>query len=113
MNTRSLYDRVCLTCPVDQNAFVAYFNDTVQSLISHYDMKYVYEDGISSGEISHINDMSGVRDVYADCIADNIMYLISGNDDRKVDFVNKADLAYKTVWREMSKNRRKYGDRWM
>lgn len=113
MNTRSVYDRVCLTNPVEQNKFVQFFNDSVRSLVGVYDSKYVFEeDTCDYSEIMHINDMSGVRDIYAECITDNVLYLVSGDNQKRVDFVNKADMAYKTVWRTFAKYRRRHGEIW-
>lgn len=112
MNTRSIYDRVCLTNPVDQNKFIQFFNDAVRFLVSNYDDKYVFEKDSEYSEIHHINDMSGVRDIYADSIVDGIISFITMDEMKKGDFYTKAELAYKKVWREFAKYRRRHGDRW-
>ena len=118
MNIRAVYDRVNLTYPVGQNEFIAYFNDSVRSLAARYDAKFVFDrdedaEPQAFAEAESISGVSGVRQAYADCIADNILYLISGDEKHKVDFVNKCDMAYKTVWRSFAKGRRRYGDRWI
>lgn len=112
MNTRSVYDRVCLTSPVDQNKFIQYFNDAVRYLVSNYDDKYVFEKDTDYSEIQHINDMSGVRNVYFDCIIDGVISSVAKDEGKKAAFVSKADLAYKKVWRGFAKYRRRHGDVW-
>ena len=37
---------------------------------------------------------------------DNILFLASGNPDRKTDYVQEAEDAYKTVWRTRARNRK-------
>ena len=47
-----------------------------------------------------------IYDEYRAAICNNLLYLITGDSDRKTDFVNEADFAYKTVYaRRMSRKR--------
>lgn len=103
MNTIALYDRVCLTAPLSPKEFVAYFNDTVTELITMFGDKYVCDGEYT--ELVSVNDGSNVYDMYSDAIVNNIIFLKTGNTDRKTDFLYKANKAYQYYWHKSIKKK--------
>lgn len=98
MNLYPMYKRIMLDCPITQKEFVAGFNDTVETLCAIYGEKHVC--GISAASpCTDIYSQSTVLGLYADAILDNIRYLKTKNNDRRVDFLAKAEYAYKTLSR--------------
>jgi hypothetical protein len=57
-----------------------------------------------------INDDFPVKDEYRNAILSNILFLVTGNSDHKVDYVAEAEYAYKTVWREATKKLKLVGE---
>jgi hypothetical protein len=96
MNTLALYDRVNLTAPLSKPEFIAFFNDSTAYIVAKYGEKYACDGKYT--ELSKVEDGSNINSLYSDAIADNIVFLKTGNVDRKTDFVEKAGNAYKTVW---------------
>lgn len=103
MNTIALYDRVNLTASLSPSEFVAYFNDSVKYLVASYGEKYVCDGEYT--ELVKFNDGSNVFDLYSDAICDNIVFLKTGNADRKTDFLHKADQTYKYYWHKSIKKK--------
>lgn len=119
MNVIDIYERVTLTTALSQPRFVHYFNDTVAYLISKYRPRYVLhsKDGSSFSPVSSVNDTTDVRDEYADCIIDNIIFLETGNVDRRTDFIAKSEYTYDSVWNDAVRgatltNRCRWTPRW-
>ena len=98
MDTTALYDRVNRTASLSKPEFVAFYNDSVIYLVSRYREKYVC-DGKHT-KLARPDDGSNVYEYYSDAILNNIIYLKTNNADRKTDFIQEADSAYKTIWNE-------------
>lgn len=97
MYIRDIYEAVLVDTPCSQPKFLSYLHITVQFLISKYGMKYVV------GQSSYVKPASldtdiPVDDMYFTALVDNIAYMVSKNEDRKVDFVEEAENAYRAVW---------------
>lgn len=100
MNVKSLYDTVVLTNPCSHNTFLTHVDTTIRSLISRYGMNYVCAGGYERAK--SVEDAVSVYDEYYSAILDNVLYLLTGDDSHKVDYVNDADNGYKAVWRRKS-----------
>ena len=96
MNTLALYDRVNLTAPLSKPEFIAFYNDSATYIVAKYGEKYTCDGKYT--ELSKVEDGSNINNLYSDAIADNIVFLKTSNTDRKTDFVEKANNAYKTIW---------------
>ena len=97
MNIKSLYDTVVLEAPCSHNQFLTHLDTTVRTLIAQFGMNYVIERG-TYGIPRYIDSDIPVYEAYYPAICDNIRFLLTGNGDRKTDYVSEADSAYKTVW---------------
>lgn len=105
MNIKSLYDTVTLDTPCSHNQFLTHLDVTVRTLIAQYGMNYVIDCGIYGVPRSIDNDIP-VFEAYYPAICDNIRFLLTGEDDRKTDYVSEADSAYKTVWKFKANGKR-------
>jgi len=99
-------------CGISQREFVDYFNSSVSFLSARYGVLFVSANSEDVLPISDERSPCPVKSVYLDAIGDNIEYLKSGDENRRVDFVAKSEYAYRTVWRERIKNKKIKGDIW-
>lgn len=109
---KKLFETVRARCGITQREFVDYFNSSVSFLSARYGVAFVSASGEGISPISDERSPCPVKAVYLDAIGDNIEYLKSGDENRRVDFVAKSEYAYRTVWRERIKNKRIKGDAW-
>ena len=113
MNIKSLYDTVVLSSPCEHNKFLTHLDTTVRTLIAQFGMSYVIERG-TYGIPRYIDSDISVYEEYYPAICDNIRFLITGDIDRKTDYVSEADAAYRSVWSKKVRGRRivdrRYGD---
>ena len=105
-------DSVLVQMLVSQREFVEFFNSSVSFLQARYGDEYVAAEGSTLRPITDENSPSPVHDIYIDGIADNIEYLKSGEEARRVDFIAKSEYAYRTLWRSRVKKKRVKGDVW-
>lgn len=97
MYIRDVFEVVQVDTPCSQPKFLSYLHGTVQFLISKYGKKYVIGDAAYTKPASLEADIP-VDEMYFMAVADNIAYMVSGNENRKVDFVEEAENAYRAVW---------------
>ncbi|MBQ7011938.1 MAG: hypothetical protein IJN63_09560 [Clostridia bacterium] len=109
---KQLFASVRERCGVTQREFVEYFNSSVCFLRARYGDEYITADGTDAHLIADENSPSPIYEVYLDGIADNIVYLKSGDEARRVDFIAKSEYAYRTLWRSRVKNKRVRGESW-
>lgn len=104
MNIKSLYDTVVLRSPCSHNEFLTHLDTTVRTLSAQYGMSYVVKSG-TYGIPRYIDSDIPVYDEYYPAICDNILFLLTGDGDRKTDYVAEANAAYKSVWSAKAKGR--------
>jgi hypothetical protein len=98
MYVKDIFEAVQVDTPCSQPKFLSYLHITVQFLLSKYGERYVA--GNSQYVKPALLDVDiAVDDAYFAALVDNIAYMVSKNEDRKVDFVEEADSAYRTVYR--------------
>lgn len=97
MYVKDIFEAVQVDTPCSQPKFLSYLHITVQFLISKYGAKYVVGKSTWTKPLSLDTDIP-VEEAYFTAIVDNIAYMVSKNEDRKVDFVEEADNAYRSVW---------------
>lgn len=98
MNVKDLYDAVKLRTSCSQNEFLTYFDQSVRSLIAEYRAPYVVLKARIYGKPRSVSEDVPVYDEYYTAILNNILFLLTGDTDRKTDFVAEAVAAYKSVW---------------
>lgn len=106
MNTKSIYDTVVLRSPCSHNQFLTYLDSTVRSLCALYKKNYVITKDNVWGVPVSINSDIPVYDEYFTAVCSNILYLLTGDTDRKTEFVAESDSAYLAVWSEKSRSKR-------
>lgn len=110
MNVKDLYDAVRLRTPCSQNEFLTHFDQTVRTLIAQYRVPYVVLKARIYGKPRSVGDDVPIYDEYYSAILNNVLFLLTGDIDRKSDFVAEAVAAYKSVWSEKSRGL-KFADR--
>ena len=99
------------TVAIDESSFIMYLNETVNELIGKYRPRYVILPDTVYNEIDNldairINAPINIYGIYSQCVTENIIYLINGDQNRKTDFINHAEQAYLTIYREICKGLR-------
>jgi len=89
---------------VDESSFIMYLNDTIMELIAKYRPRYVILPDTAFTDVERIDDTLNVYNIYSQSIAENIIFLINSDPNKKNDFINHAQQAYITVYRELCKN---------
>lgn len=97
MYVKDLFEAVQVDTPCTQPKFLSYLHITIQNLIAKYGDAYVT--GRSSYHKALVLDTDiAVADAYFPAIVSNIAFMVSGNEARKVDYVEEADSAYRAVY---------------
>lgn len=107
MTTKELYDRINAETICTEPNFIRALDTTVRTLETMYGKKYVY--ATSYQKPMTIRDDISVYDEYFPAIVDNILFLVTKDTDRKTDFINEAEYAYKAVWGAMVHGKRFMG----
>ena len=106
MIVQEVYDKVTLSADCHQADFLTHFDTSVRAILAKYGSKYVLLPESQYTRPSGIYDTVPVYEEYMNAIVDNILFLLTGNPDRKTDYVAEADDAYKTVWHEKMRGKR-------
>ena len=94
MNVKDLYDTVILTSDCSHNTFLTHLDTTINYLVGKYGVSKVIQGGAGYQRPRTVDTDIPIYDEYRAAICDNLLYLITGDSDRKTDFVNEADFAY-------------------
>lgn len=111
MKTETVYEYVCKIKAVPQDRFFAALNYTVRELVSKFGADIVMESSVIY-DIVRLKDSTGVREEFSDALIDNILYLLTGDADRKTDFTAHAQYAYHTVWNEKNRGKGRRKEKW-
>lgn len=111
MDARNVFERVNFTATVNQNAFLAFLNDTISELKAKFGDKYIFISDASPEIINTIDDGMNIYDDYYLPLVDNVLYMVTNDDKHKTDFVNHAKAAYQAVWRKVHPARERYRER--
>lgn len=103
MIIKELYEKAVHEGQSSQAKFMAHLDTTVRALIARYGAKYVLlRNQVYQRPVS-IEDEIPVYEEYFPAVLDNIRFLASGNTDRKTDYVQEAEDAYKAVWASLTR----------
>lgn len=106
MILKELYENVTHVQACSQDEFMSHVDTTVRALLARYDKEYVLLPKEVWIKHININDDLPVREEYFVAIRDNVLFLLTGNGDRKTDFVNEAEDAFKTVWKHKMRGKK-------
>ena len=105
MDLITLYDRVVQTLPLDTNAFMSHLNSTIDEFYAQYDEKYILTPGATKVYATSMDDGLNIYSEYTSAIVDNILYLASGDANKKTDYQAHVQMAYKRVWKRYHSER--------
>lgn len=97
MYVKDIFEVVQVDNPCSQPKFFSYLYTTMQLLVAKYSNRYV-TGGIPITRPDTLDMEIPVEDAYFPAIVDNIAYMVSGNEGRKIDYVEEAENAYRAVY---------------
>lgn len=110
MNIKHIYDAVKLNLPnCSQNEFLTALDQSVRTYIGAFKMPYVVVKGQTYGRPSSVDEDIPVYEEYFAALLNNVLFLISGDTDRKTDSISEAENAYRAVWSMRSRGKRFVG----
>lgn len=105
MSILEIFEKVNLIMPLEQRRFFNYFADTVSELQSLYP-GFVIKADTEYTPPKALTDENVVLPLYHNAIVENIVFLASGEESRKGEFLRKSRDAWLAYWNENAKGRR-------
>ena len=114
MTILEIFEKVNLVTPIEQRRFFNFFEDTVNELQSLYGDfgDFVFIKGMEYTPPKKLTDDNVVLPLYHNAIVDNILFLITNEENYKGEFIRKSNDAYHKYWNDNAKGRRKRRMRW-
>ena len=106
-----IFEKVNLIIPIEQRKFFNYFEDTVEELESMYS-GFVVEKDAEFTPPSSLSETTVVLPLYKSAIVDNIIFLNTGEEARKSEFIRKSREAYLKYWCDNAKCKKIKGRKW-
>ncbi len=110
MTILEMYEKISLKTPIEQRKFFNYYDDSVNELLSSYDI--VIEEGKTYAPITDLYEDNVVLPLYHNAIVDNILFMISDEANYKSEFIRKSKDAYLKYWKDKAKGTRQRRMRW-
>ena len=110
MTILEIFEKISLKAPIEQRKFFNYYNDSVNELMSMYDI--VIEEGKTYAPITDLYENNVVLPLYHNAIVDNILFMVSNEEIYKSEFIRKSKDAYLKYWRNKAKGTRQRRMRW-
>ena len=111
MTILEIFEKVNLKVPIEQRRFFNYFEDTVNELQTLYS-GFVFVKDAEYQPPKTLSDENVVMPLYASAIVDNIIFLASGEENYKSEFIRKSRDAWLKYWNDNAKGRRLRSVRW-
>lgn len=105
MSVIEIFEKVNFAVPIEQRRFFGFFGDTVSELMALYD-GFVLEKDVEFIAPTALSDENSVLPLYHDAVVDNIVFLESGEEARKSEFLRKSRNAYLKYWNDNAKGRK-------
>ena len=105
MSVLEIFEKVNLIIPIEQRRFFNFFDDTVRELWSMYG-DFVFDKGTEYQPPKDLRDENVVLPLYHSAIVDNVIFLASGEETRKSEFIRKSRDAYLKYWNDNAKGRK-------
>jgi hypothetical protein len=106
-----MYEKISLKTPINQRKFFNYYDDSVNELLSMYDI-VIAEDKAFEAPTTDLYGDNVVLPLYHNAIVDNILYMISDEANYKSEFIRKSKDAYLKYWNDKAKGVRQRRMRW-
>lgn len=97
IDKNKLIDRVCSVCEYDKTQAEEDFDAVLGEICAMYGRQNVY---ISP-------DSEEVCDEYEGAILSGLLYIATGEPDKRRLYLDRAESAFRTVWRARAKKRKK------
>jgi hypothetical protein len=111
MTLLEIYEKISLKAPIEQRKFFNYFDDSVNELLSLYDIVLI-EDKEYEAPTTDLYADNVVLPLYHNAIVDNILFMISNDANYKSEFIRKSKDAYLRYWNDKAKGKRIRRMRW-
>ena len=111
MTLLEIYEKISLKAPIEQRKFFNYFDDSVNELLSLYDIVLI-EDKEYEAPTTDLYADNVVLPLYHNAIVDNILFMISNDANYKSEFIRKSKDAYLKYWNDKAKGKRIRRMRW-
>jgi hypothetical protein len=111
MTLLEMYEKISLKAPIEQRKFFNYFDDSVNELMSMYDI-VIAEGKTFETPTTDLYSDNVVLPLYHNAIVDNILYMISNEETYKGEFIRKSKDAYLKYWNDKAKGVRQRRMRW-
>lgn len=111
MTLLEMYEKISLKAPIEQRKFFNYFDDSVNELMSMYDI-VIAEGKTFEAPTTDLYGDNVVLPLYHNAIVDNILYMISNEETYKGEFIRKSKDAYLKYWNDKAKGVRQKRMRW-
>ena len=107
---KELFERARAACGVSQYEFIRLFNLGVSALASRFGDRFLTDNGKPPAAVTAKDTALPVLPEYREALLDFVRYGVTGEEQRQVEFLAKADMAYRKVWRTAEKGlKRKKG----
>ena len=100
-----------LVTPLEEQHFFNYFEDTVNELSVLYNC-FVFDKNELFTPPKTLTDDNTIKPLYHNSIVDNILFMATGQENYKNDFLRKSHLAFLKYWNENAKGKRMKRTRW-
>ena len=111
MTLLEIYEKISLKAPIEQRKFFNYFDDSVNELLSLYDIVLI-EGKAFEAPTTDLYEDNVVLPLYHNAIIDNILFMVSNDANYKSEFVRKSKEAYLKYWKDKAKSKRIRRMRW-
>ena len=112
MKTKNLYDRVLMRKAVDAKSFLAALESAVGYFYSRYG-DAIAEEGCAVKTAIESRDCDcGVDGIFFEAFLNNVLYILTEDEDKHAIALSTGDDAYKTLWRTLAREARIRKERW-
>lgn len=111
MTLLEMYEKVSLKTPIEQRKFFNYFDDSVNELMSMYDL-VIIDGKTHEAPTTDLYGDNVVLPLYHNAIIDNILFMVSNDTNYKSEFIRKSKDAYLKYWNDKAKGKRIRRMRW-
>ncbi len=121
IHCKLIYEKVSLKTAMEQRRFFNYLNDTLCELFSLYNGNLIYtKEYISDSHhntdepilVMSLDDYLPLRHIYIPAIVDNIVFLNTGEEFLKTEFLRKSNDAFLSAYGSDARGRHIKRSRW-
>lgn len=105
LNLIDIFEKVSCENSIEQRRFLNFFDMTVTELNAMYD-NFVFEKNTEYKTPEALSDEINILPLYHNAIVDNIIFLSTGKDFQKSEFLRKSRNAYLKYWNDNAKGKK-------